>query len=100
MFTHKIINNCNCHDNGDFRIVKQTGSEIYHAYKACSWDDDGNITGYSSVHKEVDRIERHPELDETGHKKRDAQGNVIMRDIPVMKAKEYTTLEAAMADCV
>lgn len=100
MFKQHKINNCNCYDSGDYRIVQQKGAYIFHAYKASSWDEDGNITGYSSIHKEVGRIERHPELDERGRKKKDDKGNVIMLDIPVIKAKEYPTLEAAMADCV
>jgi len=100
MFKQQKINDCHCFDNGDFRIVQQKGAEIYNAYKATSWDDDGNITGYSSIQKIVLRTEKHPELDERGKVKRDGQGNKIMKDVDVRGAKEYFTLEEAMADCI
>ena len=100
MFTKKTINGCECHDSGDFRIVQQKGTSIYNTYKASSWDKDGNPTCYSSVHKEVDRIEKHPERDEIGKIKKDAQDKPIMIDVPVYRAKKYTTLESAKADCV
>lgn len=99
-FTQHKINDCNCYDSGDFRIVQQKGKQVFNAYKTCSWDDDDNPTGYSSVQKIVLRTEKHPERDERGKIKKDARNNKVMKDVDVIGAKEYATLEEAKADCV
>jgi hypothetical protein len=99
-FIQHKIKDCNYYDNGDFRIVQQKDKQIFNTYKACSWDDDGKPTGYSSIQKIVLRTENHPVRDEHNKIIKDEQGNKIMEDIDVMGAKEYTTLEEAKTNCV
>lgn len=100
IFIQTKINGCNCYDSGDFRIAQQKDKQVFNVYKASSWDDDGKPTGYSSAQKIVLRTERHPERDEHGKIKKDAQNESIMKDVNVLAAKEYTTFEAAKAACV
>lgn len=100
MFTHEIINDCDCWVNGDFRIVKQKNVELYNAYKVMSRDNDGNPVSLSSIQKVLLRTEKTQELDEIGNPKKDINGNPVMIDTPLMGAKEYATFEEAKAVCI
>lgn len=81
------INNCQCWDSGLYRIIKQKNSEIYNAYKAVEPKPGQSVSSYSSVVKEVIRVEKY--IDDNGEEK----------TTNVLGPKDYSTLEEAIADC-
>ena len=81
------INGCQCMDCGCYRIVKQKNKEIYNAYKACEPKPGKPVSTYSSIMKEIIRVEKY--IDDNGEEK----------EANVMGAREYLTLEAAILDC-
>lgn len=87
-FNKCTINGCQCWDCGCYRIVKQTGKEVFNAYKATEPKPGKPVSSYTSVVKEVIRVEKYID-EETGEEK----------EADVLGPKEYSTLKAAMSDC-
>lgn len=98
-FTCKTAkNDCCCFHKGDYMIARQLKSTednpLYNAYKANYKTETSPLgkkmdfmVGYSSVIKEVIRVDK--SLNKWGEEQSEN----------VLGAKEYSTLEAAMADC-
>jgi len=87
-FKECVINNCQCWDCGSYRIVKQKDKDVYNAYKGVEPKPGKPIAQYSSVVKEIIRVEKYID-EETGEPK----------ETNVLGPKKYSTLEEAMAAC-
>lgn len=96
-FVHKVINKCNCWDSDDYRIIQN--NDIFNAYIVVSRNKKGDPLALKTIKKIANGFIESPEIDNNGNCKIDSSGKLITKTIPKMIAKEYTTLESAIADC-